>query len=100
MLDRARTLVATIAFRSVLLALGTGPVAGAQPVTRFVDGDGHAGGAGGCGGPATAVTSIQQGIETSGPGDTVLVCPGTCAEWITICAPVPSQLTTLVGSRR
>lgn len=63
----------------LLGALGAQPVAAGVPVTRHV---GPGGGAGGCADPA--YSAIQDAIDASGPGDTVLVCPGDYAEELAI----------------
>jgi hypothetical protein len=62
-----------------LAGLAAGVVAApasAGGTTRMVDNDGHAS-PGNCGGSATAFKKVQPAVNASGPGDTVLVCPGT-----------------------
>jgi hypothetical protein len=50
--------------------------AGTSGTIRWVDDDGHAGGAHGCSGGAAAPTNIQDAVDLTVDGDTVKVCPG------------------------
>lgn len=85
-----RGLLATL---PVALALGVlgGPVAAGSGSTYYVDGDGQAGNGGGCA-SGVAFTSIQDAIDFSGPGDTVVVCPGSYEEQLAI-GPGKNRLT-------
>ncbi len=67
---------------AVLVAMPTG-VSATSPRTRWVDNDGRAG-PGGCGGSSHAAQSIQDAVDASGRGDTVVVCPGTYVEQVRI----------------
>lgn len=71
----SRLILVTAAAVTLLATLGS-PVAAAGGKTRWVDDDGKAG-PNGCGGTAPAFKKIQNAVNRSGPGDTVLVCPGT-----------------------
>src|SRR6478609_3286046 len=59
-------------------SLGT-PVAANGPRVRFVDDDGRVG-TRGCGGAAHVPDTIQGAVDVSGPGDTIMVCPGAYPE--------------------
>ncbi len=65
------------------LGASVAPVGAAGGTTRWVDGDGHAGPRG-CGGSGTAKKHIQAAVDASGPRDTIIVCPGTYTEQVTI----------------
>ena len=67
-----RVLVATALASSLLASASASVLAGG--VTRYVDDDGHAGP--GCNGSGPAVKKVQKAVKVSGPGDTILVCPG------------------------
>ena len=59
------------------LVLGSpAPAAAGGPVTRWVDDDGHAGSRG-CDTTRSAFRTVQPAIDASGPGDTIVVCPGS-----------------------
>lgn len=62
----------------VILAVFAAPTAvqGGGPETRMVDDDGRAE-IGDCDSDRAAVRRVQDAVDASGPGDTVLVCPGT-----------------------
>ena len=68
---------------AAMLAVSIAPASAASPATRWVDDDGHAG-PGGCGGSAHAATTIQAAVTASHAHDTVMVCPGTYTEQISI----------------
>jgi hypothetical protein len=59
------------------------PASAAGGTTRYVDGDGHAS-PGNCDGSGSAFKHIQKAVNASGAGDTVVVCPGTYEEQVTI----------------
>jgi parallel beta-helix repeat protein len=65
------------------LAASIAPTSAASRTTRWVDNDGRAG-PGGCNGSATAAKKIQKAIDASNQDDTVIVCPGTYVEQVTI----------------
>ncbi len=72
------------ALLAVALGASAAPASAASGTTRWVDQDGHAG-PGSCTGTAVAASaSIQGAITASGPGDTVVVCPGTYEEQVHI----------------
>jgi hypothetical protein len=56
----------------------------ADPTTRWVDSDGHAGPIHGCDGSRVAFRQIQRAVTASGTADTVLVCPGVYEEDVEI----------------
>lgn len=64
---------------SLLLVATVGAPTVAAPVTRWVDDDGRAGSAG-CDATKAAPKRIQAAIDASGPGDTIVVCPGVYRE--------------------
>jgi hypothetical protein len=67
-----------ILFLAMLGALAIPTTANAIGVTtRWVDDDGRADSPNGCAGSSAAFTQIQPAVDASGPGDRVLVCPGT-----------------------
>lgn len=70
----------------LLLALLATTANATGPTTHWVDRDGNAG-PNGCGGAHAASMSIQPAIDASGPGDTVLVCPGRYVEQVYIHGP-------------
>ena len=65
------------------LATSMAPASASSGTTRWVDGDGHAS-RGDCNGSGHAFTSIQAAVDASGRHDTVIVCPGTYREQVTI----------------
>lgn len=66
----------TIASAAVLLALLIPVTAQAgTPTSYWVDGDGQAA-AGDCDASDPAFATIQGAVDASGPGDTIMVCPG------------------------
>jgi hypothetical protein len=79
---RLSSLAIVAMLASLVMAVPAGAGA-ASPGTRWVDGDGRAG-PGGCGGAHRASRSIQAAVDASGPGDTVLVCPGVYVEQVRI----------------
>lgn len=79
---RIATFLATAVTWLTLAGLGA-PVHAGGPTTRWVDDDGLAGPTK-CGTLTLAETSIQAAVDASGPGDTILVCPGDYAGPITI----------------
>ena len=81
---RVRPLIGTAASAAfVLTLLGAPATLAGGGVTRMVDDDGKAK-AGDCGASAAAPSSIQAAIDASGPGDTILVCPGEYQEQLTV----------------
>jgi hypothetical protein len=56
------------------------PASAGGSTTRYVDDDGHAGGAAGCDGAKRAHKRLQPTVEASGTGDLILVCPGIYRE--------------------
>jgi hypothetical protein len=71
---KARSLVGVTL--GVLLVLGgAGPATAAAHRTRWVDDDGHAGSRG-CNATRSTFRRVQPAIDASGPGDTIVVCPG------------------------
>lgn len=79
---RSRLPLATAAVALFLLGLAA-PVAAGEARTWVVDDDGTAG-ATGCAGARPVSTTIQAAVDASGPGDTILVCPGRYPEQVTI----------------
>lgn len=73
---------ATLALAAGLLAAP----ASAAGTTRYVDDDGTAGAAG-CNGAVSVPATVQAGLDATSAGDTVLVCPGTYPELVTIATP-------------
>ena len=65
------------------LAVVGAPVAAAGPTSRYVDDDGMAGRSG-CSGTRPVPRKVQRAIKAAGPDDTILVCPGTYTEQLTI----------------
>jgi len=65
-----------------LTALGGLPAAASQR-TLYVDDDGHAGRIG-CDGTKPVARRVQRAIRFARPGDTIMVCPGTYTEQLTI----------------
>jgi parallel beta-helix repeat protein len=78
---RRLTTVSLIATAALITAMA--PVSAAGSTTRYVDGDGHAS-PGNCDGSGSAYRHIQKAVNASGHGDTVIVCPGTYQEQVTI----------------
>ena len=76
-LARAALAMTTVALITALVAVPASAASGAATTVRWVDVDGHAGGAGGCDSGHTAFTSIQAAIDASNANDIVQVCPGT-----------------------
>jgi hypothetical protein len=79
---RLSALVLTASLATLFAALPAGGAA-ASSQTRWVDDDGRAG-PGGCGSTRTAARHIQTAVNASGPGDAVVVCPGTYVEQVRI----------------
>jgi Right handed beta helix region len=77
-----------------LLAAGT---ASASAATRAVDDDGQATPRN-CDASDTASTTIQGAVDASAAGDTIVVCPGTYAEQVTV--PADKDRLTLVSRER
>lgn len=69
--------IATIAVASIAAPASAGTS------TLYVDDDGTAGAAG-CTGALNVPSTIADGIEAAGPGDTILVCPGRYRETIRV----------------
>jgi hypothetical protein len=85
-MHRRPSSLAVIALLALLASLAIAIPAGAGAAssrTRWVDDDGRAG-PGGCGGARHAARSIQAAVNASGPGDTILVCPGVYVEQVRI----------------
>jgi hypothetical protein len=78
---RRLTTISLIATAALITSMA--PVSAAGSTTRYVDGDGHAS-AGNCNGSGSAFKKIQKAVNASGHGDTVIVCPGTYQEQVTI----------------
>ena len=74
---------ASITSLALGLAVLGAPVAARDPATRYVDDDGMAGRTG-CDGTRSVPRKIQHAIKAAGPGDTILVCPGTYTEQLSI----------------
>lgn len=74
---------AATALLVALVALGPGGRAAASPHVLVVDDDGKAV-VGDCDALTSAYNSIQAAIGDASPGDTILVCPGTYGEALTI----------------
>ena len=68
---------------AVALASIAVPASAVTGTTRWVDGDGHAGPAG-CDSSRDAFKKIQKAIDASDDADTVVVCPGTYNEQLSI----------------
>lgn len=77
-----RRLGGVLILASITLTLVAAPVH-ASGTTRWVDDDGKAGSSD-CGGSKSAKKHIQDAVDASGPNDTVIVCPGTYTEYVTI----------------
>ncbi len=71
---RTRSLVGVVLGFLVILVV-PGPAVAGGPRTRWVDDDGHAGSRG-CDSTRSTFRGIQPAIDASGPGDTIVVCPG------------------------
>jgi parallel beta-helix repeat protein len=73
-----------LALTTTALAVGSLSIpATAAGRTRMVDDDGRAS-PGNCAGSGTAFKKVQAAIDASGRNDTVIVCPGSYAEHVTI----------------
>jgi nitrous oxidase accessory protein NosD len=84
---------------TVALALGlVAAPAAAAGITVYIDDDGKAGAAG-CNGSTVVPSSIQSAVDASGPGDTILVCPGTYPEQVDIAGAAHKGLTIRATSR-
>ncbi len=72
---------------AIVLTLGAsalgGPAVSASQRTLYVDDDGHAGRTG-CSGTKAVARRVQRAIRFARPGDTIMVCPGTYSERLTI----------------
>src|SRR5687767_9175415 len=74
--SRVGAFALSISLAMVLVVVA--PVA-AVPATFVVDDDAMAS-ASNCGAADAAYTTIQSAVDAAGPGDNVIVCPGTYAE--------------------
>lgn len=83
--------LATLAVGSVAT-----PAVAAAPKTWYVDDDGTAGAAR-CAGPRSVPASIQDAVDASGPGDTIVVCKGRYPEQVTVAGSAHRGLT-IVGA--
>lgn len=77
-----RRLLSIAAIAAIAVASIASP-ASAGTSTVYVDDDGTAGAAG-CNGALSVPSTIADGIEAAGPGDTILVCPGRYRETIRV----------------
>jgi hypothetical protein len=83
-MQRSTRLAAASASLVAALVITVAPAgAASKATTRWVDGDGHAS-PGDCGGSGSAFRHIQAAVTASDAGDTVVVCPGTYTEQVTI----------------
>ncbi len=81
---RIRPLLSVAAVTAIAASLVGAPgVLAGSGTTRYVDGDGKAGPAG-CNASTTAKKTIQGAVDASGPGDTILVCPGVYQEQVIV----------------
>lgn len=80
-----RQLLVAAAGMALAGSLLIAPTTSAAGSTRYVDDDGHAGAAG-CNSSATAKKTIQGAVDAANDGDTILVCPGTYTERVTVTA--------------
>jgi parallel beta-helix repeat protein len=85
---RVTSVRATAALAGVLAAVlglpATPALAGSGTSIRYVDDDGHASSTKGCAGTHHVAATISDAVNASGPGDTVLVCPGTYREQVVV----------------
>jgi nitrous oxidase accessory protein NosD len=88
---RARSLLGMAL--GALVLLGTpGPVAAGGSRTRWVDDDGRAGSRG-CDATRSTFGDVQSAIDASGPGDTIVVCPGRYRQDLTVSGDGKDALT-------
>jgi hypothetical protein len=81
---RLRPMLATAATVALTATvLGAPAMLAGGPTTHMVDDDGT-GGPGTCAGSSPVASRIQDAVDAAGPGDTILVCPGTYEEQVTI----------------
>jgi hypothetical protein len=80
--EHVRRLLSIAAIAAIAVASIAAP-ASAGTSTRYVDDDGTAGAAG-CNGSRSVPSTIADGIDAAGPGDTILVCPGKYRETIRV----------------
>ena len=93
----ARTMV--VVALGVLVILGLpGAAAAGGPRTRWVDDDGHAGPRT-CDSQRSTFRKVQPAIDASGPGDTVVVCPGSYRQNLAVSGPGKDGLTIRAAER-
>lgn len=89
-----RRATTTLLLASLAIGALAAPAAAGAQTTRYVDDDGLVG-ANGCNGGLSGPSSIQDAVDASAPGDTVIVCPGGYPETVSIETPD----LTIRGSR-
>lgn len=90
----SRLISVTAAAVLACLLVTPAALAGSATHTLRVDDDGLAG-PGGCDGTDPVPRHLQGAVDAAHPGDTILVCPGTYAGWVT----VRTDDLTIIGTR-